>query len=51
MHTVDTSGDFVETYSVESIVGFETSNGTRFEYAPFSSFRHRGGMLRHEMPE
>jgi type VI secretion system protein ImpG len=51
VHTVDTSGDFVETYSVESIVGFETSNGTRFEYSPFASFRHRGGMLRHEMPE
>ena len=51
MHAVKKSGDFVEAYSVDAVVGFETSNGSRFEYAPFASFRHRGGMLRHEMPE
>ncbi|WP_031359996.1 type VI secretion system baseplate subunit TssF [Caballeronia sordidicola] len=51
VHTVKARGDFVEAYSVDSVVGFETSNGSRFEYAPFASFRHRGGMLRHEMPE
>jgi type VI secretion system protein ImpG len=51
VHAVKKSGDFVEAYSVDAVVGFETSNGSRFEYAPFASFRHRGGMLRHEMPE
>ncbi|MBV8157606.1 MAG: type VI secretion system baseplate subunit TssF, partial [Dyella sp.] len=29
----------------------EAETGERFEYAPFAAFRHRGGMLRHEMPE
>jgi type VI secretion system protein ImpG len=51
VHAVKKSGDFVEAYSIDEVVGFETSNGSRFEYAPFASFRHRGGMLRHEMPE
>ncbi len=51
VHTLKTHGEFVEAYSVDSVVGFETSNGSRFEYAPFAAFRHRGGMLRHEMPE
>lgn len=51
VHAVRTNGNFVEPYSVDAVVGFETSNGSRFEYAPFASFRHRGGMLRHEMPE
>jgi type VI secretion system protein ImpG len=41
VHTVKARGDFVEAYSVDSLVGFETSNGSRFEYAPFASFRRR----------
>lgn len=41
----------VEVYSVDTVQGFESGSGQRFEYAPFASFRHRGGMLRHEMPE
>ncbi|WP_454766953.1 type VI secretion system baseplate subunit TssF [Cupriavidus campinensis] len=41
----------VEAYSVDTVRGFEAASGERFEYAPFAAFRHRGGMLRHEMPE
>lgn len=44
-------GHHVEAYSVDAVRGFEAANGARFEYAPFAAFRHRGGMLRHEMPE
>ncbi|WP_130393603.1 type VI secretion system baseplate subunit TssF [Cupriavidus agavae] len=44
-------GQHVETYSVDTIRGFEAASGERFEYAPFAAFRHRGGMLRHDMPE
>ena len=44
-------GDHVEPYSVETVRGFEAGSGKRFEYAPFAAFRHRGGMLRHDMPE
>jgi len=44
-------GASVEVYSVDSVQGFEAGTGERFEYAPFAAFRHRGGMLRHEMPE
>jgi type VI secretion system protein ImpG len=44
-------GNFVETYSVESVASFDHENAERFEYVPFSTFRHRGGMLRHEAPE
>lgn len=44
-------GSLVDIYSVDSVQGFETGSGRRFEYAPFAAFRHRGGMLRHEMPE
>lgn len=35
-----------EIYSVDSVVS--SSNHT---YVPFSSFRHKGGMMRHEAPE
>jgi type VI secretion system protein ImpG len=41
----------VDVYSVDTVQGFETGSNRRFEYAPFAAFRHRGGMLRHEMPE
>ncbi len=44
-------GRHVEAYSVDTVRGFEVATGERFEYAPFAAFRHRGGMLRHEMPE
>lgn len=44
-------GEHVDVYSVDTVQGFESSNGGRFEYVPFATFRHRGGMLRHDMPE
>jgi type VI secretion system protein ImpG len=44
-------GHHVDVYSVDTVQGFEAGSGRRFEYAPFAAFRHRGGMLRHEMPE
>ncbi|MGH8788827.1 MAG: type VI secretion system baseplate subunit TssF [Cupriavidus necator] len=44
-------GHHVEAYSVDGVRGFEVASGERFEYAPFAAFRHRGGMLRHELPE
>lgn len=44
-------GAHVDIYAVDAIQGFEVGSGQRFEYAPFAAFRHRGGMLRHEMPE
>jgi type VI secretion system protein ImpG len=51
VHTTEARGKYAEAYSVDTVVGFEASTGSRFEYAPFAAFRHRGGMLRHEMPE
>ncbi|MFM0327055.1 type VI secretion system baseplate subunit TssF [Caballeronia glebae] len=42
-------GSLVDIYSVDTVEGFE--KGRRFEYVPFAAFKHRGGMLRHEMPE
>ncbi|WP_035061849.1 type VI secretion system baseplate subunit TssF [Andreprevotia chitinilytica] len=44
-------GAHVETYSVDAVQAFDHASGERHEYVPFSSFRHRGGMLRHEAPE
>lgn len=44
-------GEHVQTYSVEAIESFDHATGGRFEYVPFATFRHRGGMLRHEAPE
>ncbi|MEQ5222412.1 type VI secretion system baseplate subunit TssF [Providencia alcalifaciens] len=38
-----------EIYSVDSIHG-SIKNG-KPKYVPFSSFRHRGGMMRHDAPE
>ncbi|MFC0401237.1 type VI secretion system baseplate subunit TssF [Paraburkholderia rhizosphaerae] len=43
------SGTPVDVYSVDTVSGFD--RGRRFEYVPFAAFRHRGGMLRHELPE
>lgn len=51
VHAIEQYGEHVDVYSVDTVQGFEASSGRRFEYAPFASFRHRGGMLRHEMPE
>ncbi|KWH63614.1 type VI secretion system baseplate subunit TssF [Burkholderia anthina] len=42
-------GPLVDIHSVDAVHGVE--RGRRFEYVPFAAFRHRGGMLRHEMPE
>ncbi|PXX48820.1 type VI secretion system baseplate subunit TssF [Aquitalea magnusonii] len=41
----------VEVFSVDSVQAFDHHTGQRHAYLPFSSFRHRGGMLRHEAPE
>ena len=38
-----------EIYSVDSVAS--SKNAERQEYVPFSSFRHKGGMLRDEAPE
>jgi type VI secretion system protein ImpG len=38
-----------EIYSVDNVNGSSRNETT--QYAPFSSFRHRGGMLRHSAPE
>jgi len=51
VHAPKQHGDHAEVYSVDSVQGYEPGTGMRFEYAPFAAFRHRGGMLRHEMPE
>ena len=39
----------VEVYSVEHVEAI-TRDG-RYRYVPFTSFKHRGGMLRHDAPE
>jgi type VI secretion system protein ImpG len=44
-------GEHVETYSVDAIEAFDHETAERYEYVPFATFRHRGGMLRHEAPE
>lgn len=44
-------GEHVEIYSVDAIEAFDHENAQRYEYVPFATFRHRGGMLRHEAPE
>lgn len=44
-------GRHVETYSVESVDALDHATGERYAYVPFATFRHRGGMLRHEAPE
>jgi type VI secretion system protein ImpG len=44
-------GEHVETYSVDAISAFDHETAARYEYVPFATFRHRGGMLRHEAPE
>lgn len=38
-----------EIYSVDRVTA--SKNASRLEYVPFSSFRHKGGMLRDEAPE
>ena len=38
-----------EIYSVDAVTGSGRSGGA--EYVPFTSFRHRGGMLRRDAPE
>ncbi|HTH59688.1 MAG TPA: type VI secretion system baseplate subunit TssF, partial [Paraburkholderia sp.] len=44
-------GEHIETYSVDAIESFDHTTAERYEYVPFTTFRHRGGMLRHEAPE
>ncbi|MDO1509201.1 MULTISPECIES: type VI secretion system baseplate subunit TssF [unclassified Neisseria] len=41
----------VEIYSVEEVEAFNHDNGQRYRYVPFSSFQHRGGLMKHEAPE
>ncbi|MCZ5975442.1 type VI secretion system baseplate subunit TssF, partial [Escherichia coli] len=38
-----------EIYSVDNIISSRHTGSQA--YVPFSSFRHRGGMLRHDAPE
>ena len=38
-----------EIYSVDRVTA--SKNAERYDYVPFSSFRHKGGMLRDEAPE
>ncbi|MGV3345438.1 type VI secretion system baseplate subunit TssF [Enterobacteriaceae bacterium LUAb1] len=38
-----------EIYTVNSVVS--SKNGSHSAWVPFSSFRHKGGMLRHDAPE
>ncbi|BAO90884.1 putative uncharacterized protein [Caballeronia cordobensis] len=42
-------GSLVDIYSVDAVEGID--GGRRFEYVPFAAFKHRGGMLRHDLPE
>jgi type VI secretion system protein ImpG len=42
-------GSLIDIYSIDGVEYFE--RGRRFEYVPFAAFKHRGGMLRHDMPE
>ncbi|SDD06972.1 type VI secretion system protein ImpG [Cupriavidus sp. YR651] len=51
VRVMEQQGQHVEVYAVDTVRGFEAGSGKRFEYAPFAAFRHRGGLLRHEMPE
>lgn len=44
-------GPHVETFSVDQVQAFDHDSGQRHAYLPFNSFRHRGGMLRHDAPE
>lgn len=37
---------FTEIYAVESVI-----SSSQHTYVPFSSFRHKGGMMRHDAPE
>ncbi|WP_414442547.1 type VI secretion system baseplate subunit TssF [Burkholderia sp. 22PA0106] len=43
--------EHVETYCVDAIEAFDHETAERYAYVPFATFRHRGGMLRHEAPE
>jgi len=51
VRTAEQRSDHIDVYSVDMVQGIESGSNERFEYAPFSAFRHRGGMLRHDMPE
>ncbi|MDM8359322.1 type VI secretion system baseplate subunit TssF [Pandoraea communis] len=44
-------GNHTEIYSVDAVDAFEQASAERYSYVPFSTFKHRGGMLRHEAPE
>jgi len=51
VHAFEQGRDLIDVYSVDTVQGIESGSSERFEYAPFAAFRHRGGMLRHDMPE
>lgn len=40
---------YTEIYAVDSVIGSKRTNDAR--YAPFASFRHKGGIMRHNAPE
>lgn len=44
-------GEHTEIYAVDTVEAYEQASAQRYPYVPFSSFKHRGGMLRHEAPE
>ncbi|OSI10487.1 type VI secretion protein ImpG [Neisseria zoodegmatis] len=41
----------VEIYSVDAVDAFNHHAGTRYQYVPFSSFQHRGGLMKYDAPE
>ncbi|RRW88791.1 type VI secretion system baseplate subunit TssF [Pandoraea apista] len=43
--------DHTEIYSVDEVEAYEQTSSERYCYEPFTTFKHRGGMLRHEAPE
>lgn len=41
----------VEIYSVDAVDAFNHHNGARYQYVAFSSFQHRGGLMKYDAPE
>ena len=44
-------GMAVEVYSVEEVEAVNHETGKRYPYIPFSSFQHRGGLMKYDAPE
>ncbi|WP_445496991.1 type VI secretion system baseplate subunit TssF [Photorhabdus sp. SF281] len=49
LHPMRIQDGHTEIYSVDAVVSSKRSE--HHAYVPFSSFRHKGGMLRHDAPE